>query len=150
MVRVGERASGQIPGLVPAEVGLVEEEPHELGHGQSRMRVVHLDRHLLREDAPVAVGAAEAAHEIGERAGHEKVLLQEAQALPLDRGIVRVKHTRQRLRGEGLRERPHEVAAAELLEVEIIRRGGGPEPECVDGLAAIADDRAIERAGRAG
>ena len=38
-----------------------------------------------------------------------------------------------------------ELAAAELLEVEDIGRGRGPEPQRVDGLAAVADDRAVER-----
>ena len=38
-----------------------------------------------------------------------------------------------------------EIAAAELLEVEIIGRGGGPEAQRVDGLAAVADDGPVER-----
>ena len=64
VVGVGERPSGQVPGLVPAEARLVEENPHQLGHGQARMGVVELNRDLAGERAPVGVAPAEAPYEV--------------------------------------------------------------------------------------
>lgn len=45
------------PGLVPAEALAVEQEAHQLGRGERRVRVVHLDGHLLGELGPVDGGA---------------------------------------------------------------------------------------------
>ena len=64
---------------------------------------------------------------------------------PMAGGVVRIEHARERLGRERLGQRADEVAAAELLEVEVVRRRRGPEAQRVDGLAAVADDRAIER-----
>ena len=55
VVGVGERPLREVPGLVPAELRLVEQDPHQLGHGQGRVRVVELDRGLLGQRAPVGV-----------------------------------------------------------------------------------------------
>ena len=75
MVGVGQRPRGQIPGLAPAEPGLVQQDAHELGHGQRRVRVIELDGDLLRQGAPVIAPTAEARHDIGQRAGDQKILL---------------------------------------------------------------------------
>ena len=64
VIRVGERPSGEIPGLVPAEVRLVEQNSHQLGDGQRRVRVVELDGDLAGKRVPVGIGAPEAPHEI--------------------------------------------------------------------------------------
>ena len=110
-----------------------------------RVRVVELDGDLVGQRAPVGVAAAEAAHEVGQRAGDEEVLLHEPQPLPHARGVVGIEHPGQRLGRERLGQRADEVAAAELLEVEVVGRRGRPEPQRVDRLAAVADDRPIER-----
>ena len=116
----------------------------------ARMRVVELDGDLLRERAPIGIASPEAAHEIGERAGDQKILLHEAQSLPHAGRVVRIEHARQRLGAERLRHRADEVAVAECLKVEVIRRSRGPEPERIDGLAAIAHDRADRTGCRSG
>ena len=144
VIRVGERPSGEIPGLVPAEVRLVEQDSHELGDGQRRVGVVELDGDLPGKRVPVGIGAAEAPHQVRQRARDEEVLLHEAQCLSHARGVVGIEHPRQRFGGEPLGQRAHELAAAERLEVEGLGRRGRPEAERVDRLAAVADHRAIE------
>jgi hypothetical protein len=72
------------------------------------------------------------------------MLLREAQSLPHARGVVRIENPGQGLGREPLGQRAHELAGAERLEIEHIGRRGGPEPERVDGLAAVAHHRAIE------
>ena len=59
--------------------------------------------------------------------------------------VVRIQYPGQRFGLERLRQRPDEIAAAEFLKVEVIVRRRGPEPQRIDGLAAVANDRAIER-----
>ena len=97
VIRVGQCPPRQIPGLVPAKLRLVEQNSHQFGDRHRRMRVVELDRRLLGEQAPVGVGPAKTAHEIGQRAGDQEVLLNEAQTLALACRIIRIKNARERL-----------------------------------------------------
>ena len=91
-----------------------------------------------------ALLAPEAPHEIGQRTGDEKILLHEPQSLSLAGGVVGIENAGERFGIERLGQRADEIAAAEFLKVEIIVRRRGPEPERIDGLAAVAHDRAIE------
>ena len=71
----------EVPGLVPTEVCFVEQNPHQLRDRHRRVRIVELDGDFIGKRAPVGVGLPEAAHEIGQRAGNEKIFLHKAQAL---------------------------------------------------------------------
>ena len=105
VVRVGECSLREVPGLVPAEVRVVEQNPHQLGNGHRRVRVVELDGDFLGKRAPVGVAAPEAAHEIGQRAGDQEILLQEPQPLASCCGVVGIQHARQRFGRERLGQR---------------------------------------------
>ena len=109
------------------------------------MRVVELNRDLVGERAPIGIAAAEAPDEIGQRAGDQEILLHEAQALSHVGGIVWIEHPGQRFGRESPSQGADKIAAAEFLKVEIVGRSGGPQAQCIDGLAAITDDWSIER-----
>ena len=109
------------------------------------MRVVELNGDLVGQRGPIIAGGAEAADEVGQRAGDEKVFLKESQTFALRRVIVGIQHARDRLGGERFGQRADEIAAAELGEVEIIRRLDGPQAQRVDGFAAIADHGPVIR-----
>ena len=143
VVRVGERALGEVPRLVPPQLRVVQQDAHQLGHGQRGMRVVELNRDLVGQRGPVVACGAEPADRVRQRAGDEKVLLEEAKPFALGRRVVRIEHARERFGGERFGQRAHEIAAAELLEVEVVRRRGGPEAQRVDRVAAEADDRPV-------
>jgi hypothetical protein len=64
VVGVGERASGEVPCLVPSELRLIEQDPHQLGHGHAGMGVVELDCDLVGKRAPIGIVPAEAPHEV--------------------------------------------------------------------------------------
>ena len=53
VVGVGQGADGEVPGLVPAELRLVEQDAHQLGHGHRRVGVVELDGDLVGQRRPV-------------------------------------------------------------------------------------------------
>ena len=126
VVRVRERPLGEVPGLIPSEMRLVEQDPHQLGDGDGRVRIVELDGRPLGKRAPVGIAAAEASDEIGERAGDEKVLLDEAQPLATGRGVVGIEHPGEGLGRERPRQRADELAVAERLEVEVVGRRPPP------------------------
>ena len=116
VIGVGQSPLRQVPGLVPAEMRVVQQNPHQLRNGHGRVRVVQLDRDFLGKDVPVGVAAPEAPHEIGQRAGDQEILLHKAQPLPHARGIVGIEHAGQRFGRECLGQGAHEIAAAELLK----------------------------------
>src|SRR5262245_61581330 len=142
-----------MPSLIPSQVRVVEQNPHQLGDRHRRVRIVKLYGNFLGEQTPVGIVTAKAAHEIGERARDEKVFLHEAQALSLAGGVVGIQYACEGFGLEGFRQGSDEIAAAEFLKVEVIVCRGSPEPQCVDSLAAVTHHRAIERhtdqAGRA-
>jgi hypothetical protein len=78
---------------------LVEQDPHQLGTAIAGC--VSLSwMAARRERAPVRVAAAEAPDQIGQRAGDEEVLLDEAQPLAARRRVVGIEHPGQGLGGE--------------------------------------------------
>ncbi len=79
VVGVGQGAPGQVPRFVPAQAGLVEQDPHQLGDGHRGVGVVELDGDLVGEGLPVVAAAAEPRHDVGQRTGDQKVLLDEPQ-----------------------------------------------------------------------
>ena len=72
---------------------VVEKNSHQLRNRHCRMCVVELDRYFLREQAPVAVAATEAAHQIGKRAGDQEILLHESESLTLACGVVGIENS---------------------------------------------------------
>ena len=50
MVRVEERVGRDLPRLVPRDVLLVDEDAHELGDRERRVRVIELDSHICIQD----------------------------------------------------------------------------------------------------
>ena len=106
---------------------MVDQNPHQLRHRHRRMCVVELYRYLLRKGAPIGIVVPEPSHNIGKRAGDQKVLLHKAQALPQTGRVVGIEDS-----GEGFSPEPlcygaDEIAVAELLKVELVRSGGGPQ-----------------------
>src|SRR6516162_2036818 len=123
---------------------IIEQNAHQLRNRQSRMGIVELDRDLVGKQMPIPIPVVETANEVGKRASNQKVFLKETQFLT-DRGaVVGIEHPRQRLRRESSRKRADKIAAAELLKIEKVGRCGRPQSQCVDGLAAIADYRAVK------
>ena len=144
VVRVRQRPLGQVPGLVPSEVRVVEQDSHQLGDGDRRMGIVELDGGPFGKRAPVGVAAAESSDQIRQRAGDEKVLLHEPQLLPLGRRVVGIEDPCERFSRKRLRQRADELAMTERLEIEVEGRGRRPEAEGVNRLAAIAHHGPIE------
>jgi hypothetical protein len=78
VVRVGERPPRDVRGVVPSEMRLVEQDAHQLRHGERGMGVVELNGGLFRQRVPVAVPLAEPANNVGDRAGDQEILLRQA------------------------------------------------------------------------
>src|SRR5215475_6001539 len=81
VISIGQGPLSKIPSLIPTEMHLIEQNPHQLRHRHCRVRVIELNSNLVRKCAPVRVGLAEAADKVRQRTGDEKILLHKAQSL---------------------------------------------------------------------
>src|SRR5215469_8348828 len=61
VISIGQGPLSKVPSLIPTEVHLIEQNPHQLRHRHCRVRVIELNSNLVGECAPVCVGLAEAA-----------------------------------------------------------------------------------------
>jgi hypothetical protein len=79
----------------PSHFVLVDQQSHQLGNRERRVRVVQLDGERRRAALELpALGHVLREHVL-QRGAHEEVLLLEAQLLALRRGVVRVEHARE-------------------------------------------------------
>ena len=100
VIGIRERTNGEVPGFVPAEVCLVEQDPHQLGDGERRVRVVELNGDMIGQLGPTDVAFAKARQDVLQRAADQEVFLQEPQAPARLGGIVWIQHARQRFGGD--------------------------------------------------
>mmetsp|Transcript_21532 Transcript_21532/g.83660 ORF Transcript_21532/g.83660 Transcript_21532/m.83660 type:complete len:662 (+) Transcript_21532:1047-3032(+) len=136
VIGVGHGLAGDLPGLVPAQALLVQQQPHQLGGRQRGVGVIQVDGVRLAQVVQRAEFTQMARHQVLQRGADQEGLLLQAQlAAGLGR-VVRVEHPVQRIgqhlvaRGAGV------VAVAEGLEGN--RRGGGlPLAQCRHALAVV-------------
>ena len=134
VARVVERAGGDGEGGVPVVAVDVEEQAHEFGDGDHRVRVVELEDDLVWECCEIWVFLTwvEEADGVGEGSGREEVLLFEAQALANFGGIFWVENLGD-VFGVGLTLDGVIVARfVEGLEVEFVDCFCAPQAKRVD------------------
>ena len=147
VVGVADRAPGDVPGLVPVEAVVVDENAHELRHGDGRVRVVELDRHLLCQRMHLAILLHVAADDVLQRGGGEEILLPEPKLLPGGGRVGGIEHAGDDLRLVALGKGCRVVAAVEGIEADRVHGACRPQPQRIDPLAAPADDRRVTGGG---
>ncbi len=144
---VGEALPGDRPGGVPVHLLLVDEDPHELGHGDHGVGVVELEDHPLGQLREIEAVGEHVVEEVVDRCRDEEVLLLQPQLLALRGGILRVQHLgdvlRERLRAHGLLV----VAGVEDAQIERVRRLRAPQPERVHPAVLEPGDHVVVRHG---
>ncbi len=127
VVGVAQRRHGDCPRVIPLELPLVYQEPHQLGDRDRRMRVVELQCPLFGERLNGAVGNVVVhVQHVLQRTGDEEVLLQQAQLLTDLWLVVRVEHLGYRLRDDFLLDRLVVLAGVEGLDFKRLDRFGAP------------------------
>ncbi len=138
VVGVRQGAAGDVPGLVPAVVVLVEQKAHQFGHAQGRMGVVDVDGDLVGQIVQGAVLFLMLAQDSLQGSRAQQVLLLQAQPLALDVVVCRVQDLGDGLSHGVLLQRADVVASGEGGHVEALGELGAPEHELVDRLGAVA------------
>ena len=117
VVGVGQRRSGDLPGLVPAEVVQIDQDAHQLGDGEARMGIVELHRGLLRQPTQLAVGGKMALDQVLQRRRDEEIFLAQPQLAPGRALVVRIQELADRF-GAGLLGAGAEIVAG-VEDVEL-------------------------------
>ena len=88
VVCVREHAPRDRPGRLPLELVLVDEQPHQLGDRERRVRVVELDRHGVRQCLERSSVGQVLGQDVLQACADEEVRLLEPQLLALRRRVV--------------------------------------------------------------
>ena len=131
---------GDIPGLVPFQLVVVQQDPHKLRHRQGGMGVVHVEDHLLRKPVDVLVGLHVLLYRPLEGGGHEEILLSETELLSGHVVVIGIEYVHDGLCQAGLLHRSLIVALIELLQLEGLDGLRIPYPQGVDHSIVIAHD----------
>ena len=142
VVGVAHDLRHDVPGVVPLELLLVDEDAHELGAAHGGVRVVGVDGHKLRQQLPVlAVLLLKGVEQTVDAGRDKQVLLLQAQQTTVLAGVVGIEDGADGLGFGALGIGQGIVAAVEGLQIEVLLDWlCSPDAQFVDGLAGIAHD----------
>ena len=150
VVGVAHDLRHDVPGVVPLELLLVDEDAHELGAAHGGVRVVGVNGHKLRQQLPVlAVLLLKGVEQAVDAGRNKQVLLLQAQQTAVLAGVVGVEDGADGLGLGALGVGQSIVTAVEGLQIKVLLdRLGSPDAQLVDGLAGIANDGDVIRDGQ--
>ena len=144
VVRVIERFLGDYKRLLESQP-LFLEKPDQFRNADRRMRVVQLDRHVIRElfDRPVLPLIPE--QDVLQGSAGEEILLFQSELLAGRRGIVRIQNAGNVLDRVLFQYRQRVFLIVEQSEVKLLDRLALPEPQRPDVFRFVTDNRHIIR-----
>ena len=134
VVGVGQRSGGDPPGLVPIQLVLIHQQPHQLGHRNGGVGVVELHGPVLLEIGDRQAALLQIAQHVLQRAAHKEVLLLEPQQPPGIGAVVGIEHLGEGLTPHLLLHRGQVVAAVEGGKIKALGGHGPPEPQPAAGV----------------
>ena len=145
MIRVGNGLRRNLPRLVPLQAFLVQKDPHQLRNRDRRMRIIHLEGRFLIELVDIRMRSLIMLDRILHGSGDEEILLLQPQLLACIMVVIRI---------QDLNDIPCQVlllhcllviALVERIQLEIIDRFRVPDPQGIDKVVVVADNRDIKR-----
>lgn len=118
VVSVTECASDNLPSIIPFQILNINKYSLQFHNGECWMGVVKLNRYLVGEFLPGAVGFLESPHNIVQRCRHPEVLLLEPKLFPSVNVIVRVKDSRYSFSSLLVTDRSLVISRIKLPKVE--------------------------------
>ena len=122
---------------------IVDQQSHQLRHGDGRVGVVELNRPVVGEVLDGQSAVVEAAQHVLQRAADEEVLLLQAQTPAFVGAVVGVQHLGEGFAAHLFLNGAVVVADVEGIEVEAFGGIGTPEPQPVADVHPIAQHRHV-------
>ena len=145
VVGIGKGRGGDRPGVVPSESVFIHQQAHEFGDGECRMRVVDVDRGLLRQQVQRPVAVLVVVDDVLQRGGNEEVLLFQAQRLALVMVVCGIQDLRDHLRFVLLFHAAQVIALREELHIEVRDVACPPQAQNGYRFAVFAGDHHVIR-----
>ena len=143
VVGVSHGSGGDVPGPVPLQMPIVDQQAHQLGHGDGRVGVVELNGPVVGEVLNGQSTVVEAPQHVLQRAADEKVLLLQAQTPAFVGPVVGIQHLGERLAAHLFLNSAVVIADVEGIEVEAFGGIGTPQPQPVADVDPIAQHRHV-------
>ncbi len=147
VVGIGTCLRGDLPGLLPGEFELIQQDPHQFRNGHRRMGIVELEGHLLIKVMDVIVFAHIFGHCFLDGGRDEEVLLLQAQFLTCIMIVVGIEHFHNIPGQVLLLYRLQVVPLVKRVKLEAIHRLCVPDPQGVHDPVAIPYNGKIKRNG---
>ena len=150
MVRIGTGFGHDLPGLVPLQFLFIQKQTHQLGHGQRRMCIIHMEDCFFIQLPDILVSAFVAGDRRLQARGNEEILLAQAQLLAGQIVVIRIQDTGQCAGQVFLLDRFLIVTLVERIQLEVLDGFRIPDTQGVHNAVAVSDDRQIIRHGTDG
>ncbi len=143
VVGVGEGLAGDRPGVVPAQLMLVDQHTQQFRNGDGWVGVVQLDHFVIRQLRQFAARLVVATENVGHGAGALEVLLHQAQLFARQMVVVRVENLGQLVGVDPLLLGTQEIAVVEFGQVERMGMGRLPQTQRLRHAVTVAQHRQI-------
>ena len=142
MVGIGKRAGNDLPGFVPGHA-FIQQDAHQFGNRQRRMRVIDMNDILLGKIRQVVAILLELPDDGLDAGGNKEVLLLQPQDLALFMRIFRIQHLGDHLDQIVLGQGPRVLAPIEQAHVQMLGGTRAPKPQRVDQRRVVSDNRHV-------
>ncbi len=143
VVGVGEGAAGDGPGVVPAQLMLVDQHAQQFRDGNGRMRIVKLNNFEVRQLSQLAARQVVSTQNVRHGAGALEVLLHQTQLFTRQMIIVRIEDFSQLLGVDPLLLGAQEVTVVEFGQVKRMRVLRLPQTQRLRHAVTVAEYRQV-------
>ena len=143
VVGVGEGAAGNRPGVIPAQLMLVDQHAQQFRNGDGRVRVVELNHFEVRQLCQLAARQMMTAQNVRHGAGALEILLHQTQFFTRQMVVVRVEDFGQLLGVDTLLLGTQEIAVVEFGQVERMSVLRLPQAQRLRHAVTVAKHRQI-------
>jgi hypothetical protein len=147
VVGVAHRLPGDAPGIVPLQAMLVDQQPHQFGWHQGRVRIVQVHAVVAPEVVQGPALGEVARQHVLQRRRHQQELLLEPHLAAGMGAVVRVQHPVEHVGGQAFPARRQVLATAERREVDRVLARRVPLAQRGHALGAVAGHDEVERRG---
>ena len=140
MVGVGHGAGGDVPGPIPFQMAIIDQQTHQFRYGDRWVRVVQLNGPILRKVFGAQAAMVEAAQHVLERAAHKEVLLLQTQTPPFIRAVVGIEHFREGLASHLFFHSTGVIADVEGIKIEAFSRISAPQTQPIADVHLVTKD----------
>ncbi|MNO95887.1 hypothetical protein D3C76_875410 [compost metagenome] len=139
VVGVGQGPDRHFPGFVPGDLVLIDQQPHQLGHGNRGVGIVELDGGGIGQVEQAVMHVQVASQQVLQRGRDEEVLLAQAQLLAGFSAVGRIQHSRDAFGSRHFGHRAEVITRIEALQVQLFQRPCAPQAQGIDAGTAPAD-----------